>query len=139
MFKAPTKGQQVKVTTRWRNYSILATSPTSDMITIGEVIGSEQWDLPGTFRILAGDPRHAVAVIPLEKVVAIEDESGKSLEQLPDTVVSRSWEVAGSKGGVYNVLQVGSKWSCSCVAFQYRKHCKHIAAKIEELSCQSKQ
>ena len=134
MFKAPARGLKVTVTSQWRNYSILETSPTVDLITKGEVIGSEHWDQPNTIRILTGDPRHAVAVIPLDKIVAIESETGKTFENLPDTVVSNSWQVAGSGSNVYTVLQVGSKWSCTCVAFQYRKQCKHIEAKVKELS-----
>jgi hypothetical protein len=36
------------------------------------------------------------------------------------------WEVKGSKGKTYKVIQNGPTWTCECRGFQFRRDCKHV-------------
>jgi hypothetical protein len=41
-----------------------------------------------------------------------------------------TWEVQGSKGNIYKVtFEEGTRWSCTCPGFNWRRTCKHIEAK----------
>jgi hypothetical protein len=37
-----------------------------------------------------------------------------------------NWKVVGSKGDVYTVELVGTKYQCSCAGFKFRHKCSHI-------------
>lgn len=45
---------------------------------------------------------------------------------------SREWDVKGSKGNTYRVVERDGQWSCSCPGYGFRRKCRHIAEKREE-------
>jgi hypothetical protein len=56
------------------------------------------------------------------------------------TEVKKEWKVKGSKGNVYNVVNDGGFWTCSCPAhgFGRGKDCKHIIAIHKNKTYESK-
>ena len=59
------------------------------------------------------------------------DEVGKYMitEQRETPAVSRdvrSYEVQGSKGNTYTVIDNGGTWTCTCPGFGWRRKCKHV-------------
>jgi len=64
-------------------------------------------------------------------------EVGKYMitEQRETPAVSRavrSYEVQGSKGNTYTVIDNGGTWTCSCPGFGWRRKCKHVEAQKNE-------
>ena len=59
----------------------------------------------------------------------------QALEDLGITGEAESRFVTGSKGDTYKVtLNVDTTWSCTCLGYTYRRHCKHLAIAFPELS-----
>ena len=61
------------------------------------------------------------------KVVAIKGEDDSvyfqsTPEFVPSNVIAT---VTGSNGAVYTVSKNGSRYSCTCTGFQFRRKCKH--------------
>jgi hypothetical protein len=52
----------------------------------------------------------------------------KSVVTLPKPVKKQTFSVEGSKGKIYEVVNDGGKWSCSCPAYGFSRGsgCKHI-------------
>jgi hypothetical protein len=49
------------------------------------------------------------------------------------------WQIAGSrKGQFYLVTREGSRWSCDCVGYGYRKTCSHVRIAKEEFTGEKK-
>jgi hypothetical protein len=38
----------------------------------------------------------------------------------------RTWEVKGSRGDVYRVLELNGNLSCTCSGFKFRGDCRHV-------------
>ena len=113
----------MRVTTRWPNAWLFATSPWQDNTYEGVVVRSNAWDQPDTFKLQVANAAHPTPIIKLSRVHKLEFVSGEG-KAVSDTV--KSIKVAGSKGNVYTVTKVGDQWSCTCTGFQYRKACKHL-------------
>jgi hypothetical protein len=45
---------------------------------------------------------------------------------------TKTWEIEGSKGNKYVVLQDELGYNCSCIGFKYHGKCKHIAKVTNE-------
>ena len=44
----------------------------------------------------------------------------------------KQWIVTGSKGDSYTVTVSGSRWTCTCLAGQHGRQCKHVKEKQAE-------
>lgn len=123
----PTVGSRVRVTTRHKEIFYWATKPYRENVYEGDVVPSNKWDGPSTFKVYTGNPDWPDSVIHLDNVHDISYINGQ-----PGSVVnsgSKTWTVTGSKGDKYIVSQTGTKWSCTCSGFQFRKTCKHVMEK----------
>jgi hypothetical protein len=49
-------------------------------------------------------------------------------EGAPQLAEVRTYEVQGSKGNTYTVVDNGGTWTCTCPGFGWRHKCKHIEA-----------
>jgi hypothetical protein len=126
-FSIPLVGSKVRVTTRYRETYYFATNPWRDTVFEGEVVKTDKWDGPDYFKVFTGNPEFPNSTININSVHNIEYiEGGPGREINSDT---RTWLVKGSKGDSYTVSQLGTKWSCTCSGFQFRRQCKHVKEK----------
>ena len=67
-----------------------------------------------------------VREISLDRVIALEFLDGQTAqkEQVKTDVEVKF--AKGSKGNVYTVTRNGTKYTCTCPGFVFRKHCKHV-------------
>ena len=118
-----TPGMIVTVTTEYRRPSIWGDYQHNELT--GEVIKSPKWLKPGEFAIENPNHPNGFSVINMKNVVDISSNAFQEYKFTTDSSV-RVWTVTGSKGNEYTVKLQNGEYSCECIGFQYRKHCKHI-------------
>jgi len=138
MFAKPEIGKFVTALTDWADvfatYATYVQATQSRKTVTGKVIESEHYDDPASFRILTNNAGFPVSIIPLERIVELTYEDGtKAVERSAVTLSdSETWEVPGSNGS-YIVSRRGSTWHCECKGWQFRKQCRHVNAKKQEV------
>ena len=123
----PKVGSKVRVTTRYKESYYFSTNPWRDTVYEGEVVAPNKWDNPDSFKLFTGNPEWPYSVISANHVHDIKYIEGGPGKNVRTDV--RSWTVSGSKGDQYTVTQNGTKWSCTCSGFQFRRTCKHVKKK----------
>lgn len=141
MFAKPPVGEIVKVTTDWSDYfepfcetvRILNSTHTHN----GEVLPSEDHDDPETFRLTTGRTEYPEAVISLHRIKTLEigpdSVSADAMEVEGPQKQKETWTVDGSKGNKYVVTRNGTNWGCTCPGYGFRRSCRHIKEKKEEV------
>lgn len=122
----PKVGSEIEVVVRNRVKTMLVWYPETSTFK-GTVVTSFPWLDADNFCMTSGTG--FVRSISMKSVVQIRDSKGAEmpLPKLGDTPKNREWTVKGSKGDVYTVSRSNGKFSCNCVAGQFRKStCKHI-------------
>lgn len=138
MFAKPEIGKTVKCQTDWSDFMRgYACNVPRQRTHVGEVLPSEKWDDPRTFRMTNTSDNaryHPVHVVPLEKIVLLEYIDGEAVGKREYAEPqNKSWQVTTEKGDVYTVAQRGDSFTCTCKGFMFRKTCRHINAKKAEL------
>ena len=140
MINTPNIGLKIRVTTDWSDLTVgympLPKSIYSVSVKEGVVIESvSDIDPVGTFRLFTGQSYYPVSIIPLARVTNITyiDSNVSITHEIKEDTTNGSWSVNGSKGDTYTVTKNGSKWSCDCTGFTFRRTCKHISIKQKEL------
>lgn len=62
-----------------------------------------------------------IRVIDIKRVLKVD-----GIKMVHTKTETKTYEIAGSKGAVYKVVDNAGQWSCQCVGFAHRKFCKHI-------------
>ena len=89
----------------------------------GELVATPKWIDYDAIALTTNDPKFRVRVIAKSDIISVDGSESKYIAPISS---ERVLTVAGSKGNVYTVT-IGTKTnSCTCVAFQYRRSCKHI-------------
>lgn len=89
----------------------------------GELVATPKWIDYDAIALTTNDPKFRVRVIAKSDIISVDGSESKYIAPISS---ERVLTVAGSKGNVYTVI-IGTKTnSCTCVAFQYRRSCKHI-------------
>lgn len=122
----PNAGSVVKVVCRNPNPYYHDLAEFTDTEYEGSVLPVNKWDLPNTFNLTTDMKEFPVRNISLNCVMNIEYLSGEGRDITPDDFKTEEFKVTGSKGDIYTVTRVGQTYKCTCVAFQWKKHCKHI-------------
>ena len=132
MFQIPNVGSHIRVTTRWRNHYYLTaeSQPFVDFTHEGVVTPPEKWDQPFTFN-MTGDSKFPIRNISLDHVVNMEIIKGGS--KLVKSSPIRIFKVESGKH-IYTVTKNNTKYSCTCVGFQYHKNCKHVKGVHQKIS-----
>lgn len=134
MFTKPTPNSEVTVTVRNNKRSFWHTDNFEDVKYAGTVIADNAWTTPAEFVLLTpSTPEYPKRTIQLKSVTDMQfaDGSVAQTKQADDNF--KQWTVDGSKPGTkYLVIKAGTKWTCDCVAFQFKKTCKHINKLMEE-------
>lgn len=126
-FTIPPVGTQVSVTVRFKNNYYLATTDTFDSELSGIVIPNHKQIRPDSFTLRVKCPNVPVREISMTNVVGLKFADGrKATKEKVDREI-KTLVVKGSKGEEYLVTKDGKNVSCSCVGFQFRKTCKHLA------------
>lgn len=142
MFAKPEVGKTVRCITDWsavmRGHAEYVPRRREH---VGEVVPSERWDDPRTFRMINdayNRKYHPVCVVPLEKVALLEYVDGAEAQMHEYTPPEeQTWSVKGSGKSWYTVAVKGDRWSCSCPGYIFRKTCRHINAKKTELDAEA--
>jgi len=123
----PEVGSKIRVTTRYKESYYYSTNEWRDTVFEGEVVQSNKWDSPGTFKLFTGNSEWPYSIISVDRVHDIKYIKGGPGKKI--STDAKTWTVKGSKGDSYTVSKVSTKWSCTCSGFQFRKMCKHVKEK----------
>lgn len=142
MFAKPEVGKTVRCITDWsavmRGHAEYVPRRREH---VGEVVPSERWDDPRTFRMINdayNRKYHPVCVVPLEKVALLEYVDGDAVDVREySEPQNRSWQVENNQGDIYTVEQRGESFTCTCKGYMFRKTCRHINTKKTELDAEA--
>ena len=98
----------------------------------GRVVNDHRAVKPGQIGLTNDDPKFDLRVIDLERIVGVNDTVVTPVEKTEPTV--KTWTVQGSKGKTYTVTLDHGRYDCSCPGFQFRKSCKHVDEKKENVN-----
>lgn len=85
----------------------------------------EKWFEADEVGITTGNPSFPFRRIRRERIVEVD---GAALAFTPPVKVERiERTVAGSKGNTYTVIKEGTRATCTCPGYSFRKTCKHLA------------
>jgi hypothetical protein len=125
-FTIPAIGSKVRVTFRFPDSYVKATSEFIDTTLEGIVLPNHKQAYPNTFTLRVNCPNVPVREINLRNVVGLEYADGKkATTQTVDSEV-KTIVVTGSKGDKYVVTKENGKKSCTCSGFSFRKVCRHL-------------
>jgi hypothetical protein len=82
----------------------------------------EKWFAPDEIGITTGNPDFPFRRIRRERIV---DVNGTKFTP-PPKVERTEFKVTGSKGNTYTVIKEGSRATCTCPGYSFRKTCKHL-------------
>ena len=122
----PAIGTQVKVTSRYKDNYINATSEFAEDVLVGIVLPNHKQAYPNSFTIRVNCPNVPVREINMRSVVNLEYADGKKAKKTNIDNEVKSIVVTGSKGDKYVVTKEGNKKSCTCPGFGFRKVCRHL-------------
>lgn len=123
----PLIGSRVRVVTRHKEIFYWATAPYREHLYEGEVVQSNKWDQPNSFKLFTGNPDWPDSVIHVDNVHDIQYITGGPGQSID--AKNKSWTVTGSRGDKYIITQSGTKFTCTCSGFQFRRQCKHVKEK----------
>jgi hypothetical protein len=84
----------------------------------------EKWFKPDEVGITTGNPSFPFRRIRRERIIAV---NGAGVVFSPPPKVERIEKVVeGSKGNTYTVIKEGSRATCTCPGYSFRKTCKHL-------------
>jgi len=126
-FTAPKVGSKVRVTSRYKDNYIHATSEFIDHTIEGVVVPNHKLTRPNTFAMRVSCPNVPNREVALSNVVDLKYLDGTVATKGKVSTEVKTLEVKGSKGATYIVIKEGNKVSCTCTGFQFRKACKHLA------------
>lgn len=85
----------------------------------------ERWFEADEIGITTGNPDFPFRRIRRERIVEV---NGADITITPPAKVERTvFTVTGSKGDTYTVIKEGSRSTCTCAGFSFRKTCKHLS------------
>ena len=82
----------------------------------------EKWFGVDDVGITTGDPKFPFRRINRERIV---DVNGVTFTP-PPKIERTEFTVPGSKGATYTVIKEGTRATCTCAGFGFRKTCKHL-------------
>lgn len=125
-FSIPEPGCKVAITFAFPSY-VIGAPPVNKTTITGIVEKATKFTPPNFVRIVTDfDSPVRIREIPLHRVTNIEYADGRSANCKAIEQDTKTWNVFGSKGSRYTVIQTKSTWTCTCPGFQFRKSCRHI-------------
>lgn len=84
----------------------------------------EKWFADDEIGITTGDPSFPFRRIRRERILEVNGAVVEAPAPMKIERIERT--VAGSKGNTYTVIKEGSRASCTCPGFSFRRTCKHL-------------
>lgn len=85
----------------------------------------EKWFAVDEIGITTGNPDFPFRRIRRERILEV---NGTDVTLAPLPKIERiERTIEGSKGNTYTVIKEGSRATCTCTGFSFRKTCKHLA------------
>lgn len=85
----------------------------------------EKWFEADEIGITTNNPDFPFRRIRRERILEV---NGAQVKFTPPVKVERTeFKVTGSKGDTYTVIKEGSRSTCTCQGFSFRKTCKHLS------------
>lgn len=98
----------------------------------GRVVIDHRAVKPGQIGLTTDESIFDLRVIDVERIVGVNDTVVTPVKKTEPTVTT--WTVQGSKGKTYTVTLDHGRYDCSCPGFQFRKSCKHVDEKKENVN-----
>lgn len=98
----------------------------------GRVVRDHRAIKPGQIGLTTEDPKFDLRVIDIERIVGIDDTAITPVVKTEPS--SKTWIVQGSKGKTYTVTLDHGRYECNCPGFQFRRSCKHVDEKKENVN-----
>ena len=98
----------------------------------GRVVRDHRAIKPGQIGLTTDEPNFDLRVIDIERIVSVDDAVfTQPVKTEPST---KTWTVQGSKGKTYTVTLDHGRYECTCPGFQFRRSCKHVDDKKENVN-----
>lgn len=136
MYTKPLPNSEITIVVRNKIRSLWNPDDYEEHTYSGTVIADNAWTTPEEFVLLTpSTPEYPKRTIQLKYVTSMQYANGSIAETKQSDDNFKQWTVDGSKPGTkYLVIKAGDKWTCDCVAFQFRKTCKHINKLMGEIT-----
>jgi len=125
-YAIPAVGSKVKITTEHKSIFNDTFGQMQEHVLEGVVVPNNKSTHPGYFSVRVNCEYVPIREILLANVKKLEIDGKKAKATQKAAYEEKTWVVKGSKGDEYTVTKIGSKMSCTCVGFQYRRKCKHV-------------
>ena len=125
---APSLNKRVVVTTKEDNRGLMP-GIYRETVFDGELMTNPSWVAEDNITLSVQDksnPKFKFRVIKKSEIVSIQEENGNPLDLPEIKSYNRLYNIIGSSGKEYEVLNHNSNWSCNCTGFTFRKTCKLI-------------
>jgi hypothetical protein len=125
-YTSPKIGSAIKVTTRYKQNFYNSTSEYTDMVLEGIVLPNNKLARPNSFTLRVNCKNVPIREIGLDHVINLEYVDGTKATKGKVIDSTKTLVVKGSRGDTYVVTKEGTKKSCTCPGFMFRKTCKHL-------------
>lgn len=98
----------------------------------GRVVRDHRAIKPGQIGLTTDEPNFDLRVIDVERIVSINETV--ITQPVKTEPSSNTWIVQGSKGKTYTVTLDHGRYECTCPGFQFRRSCKHVDEKKENVN-----
>lgn len=90
----------------------------------GDEIPLPKWVSYPAVALTTGNHKFPFRIIPKEDIVSIDNTA---VQYKAEAVTNRTIPVKGKKGQIYLITIDGSHKSCTCLGYQFRRNCSHLA------------
>lgn len=95
----------------------------------GKVTATPKW-AGDDLALTTGRIDFPVRMLARDSIISVD---GQSVNSTVTAAVAQSWAVPGSKGSVHTVSYERGHWACTCAGFQFKKNCRHVNDKRDEV------
>lgn len=129
----PEVGSEVIVVTKFSESYLFSKEKFRYDTFHGVVVRSESWLQPHEFNVKTGNPKYPTSTISLKNVDKITYVSGSGRKIHTQSDIREFKVLSKSTGKMYFVKVTGTKVTCDCPGYTFRRACKHIDAVAKKI------